>query len=399
MKFTTYLSAILLTSALAACQVTVETDDPYDGSSGGLQIDAGSFTMGLDKARNFDVDGGNNGVIWGTFTGTGQPVCFVVDADADFVMTVGRESKWYAPDFDGSDTGSFDQEDCSQYSSGNEPAFCWFRTQQDISYVMQVSRYYSTETTSWATVAVVDGPCPAEVDEAVFTYDEEASGSSNFENHQVEAITLTEGMSGIATATFDAEGRDVEGGFSATFMSTGGPVCFAMDSDVGNNIIVAEKSRLDDNPYPDSATVGSVEAVHIECKHYSSGSTSEPAFCGLADTSAGKEYIVLAESYYSSETKMMASLAAISGPCPYVIDEAVFTFDEESSGSNVFENYQVAEGDITGFGENFAIEEKYSLTDQIRRSSRSVCANLAEAYRKRRYPKNFLRFDCGIKLL
>ena len=38
---------------------------------------------------------------------------------------------------------------------------------------------------------------------------------------------------------------------------------------------------------------------------------------------------------------------------------------------------------------SFPKEEKYSLTDQIRRSSRSVCANIAEAYRKRRYPKNF----------
>lgn len=38
---------------------------------------------------------------------------------------------------------------------------------------------------------------------------------------------------------------------------------------------------------------------------------------------------------------------------------------------------------------NFPKEEKYSLTDQIRRSSRSVCANLAEAYRKREYPKHF----------
>ena len=34
-------------------------------------------------------------------------------------------------------------------------------------------------------------------------------------------------------------------------------------------------------------------------------------------------------------------------------------------------------------------EEKYSLTDQIRRSSRSVCANLAEAYRKRDYPRHY----------
>lgn len=37
----------------------------------------------------------------------------------------------------------------------------------------------------------------------------------------------------------------------------------------------------------------------------------------------------------------------------------------------------------------FPKEELYSLTDQIRRSSRSVNANIAEAYRKRRYPKHF----------
>ena len=39
---------------------------------------------------------------------------------------------------------------------------------------------------------------------------------------------------------------------------------------------------------------------------------------------------------------------------------------------------------------SFPKEEKYSLTDQIRRSSRSVCANIAEAYRKREYLKHFL---------
>ena len=38
----------------------------------------------------------------------------------------------------------------------------------------------------------------------------------------------------------------------------------------------------------------------------------------------------------------------------------------------------------------FPPEEKYSLTDQIRRSSRSVCANVAEAYRKRRYQKHYI---------
>ncbi len=38
----------------------------------------------------------------------------------------------------------------------------------------------------------------------------------------------------------------------------------------------------------------------------------------------------------------------------------------------------------------FPAEERYSLTDQIRRSSRSVCANLAEAWRKRRYAGAFV---------
>ena len=38
----------------------------------------------------------------------------------------------------------------------------------------------------------------------------------------------------------------------------------------------------------------------------------------------------------------------------------------------------------------FPKEERYSLTDQIRRSSRSVCANLAEAYRQREYHKHYL---------
>lgn len=39
---------------------------------------------------------------------------------------------------------------------------------------------------------------------------------------------------------------------------------------------------------------------------------------------------------------------------------------------------------------NFPKEEMYSLTDQIRRSSRSVCANLAEAWRRRRYEAAFV---------
>lgn len=38
----------------------------------------------------------------------------------------------------------------------------------------------------------------------------------------------------------------------------------------------------------------------------------------------------------------------------------------------------------------FPKEETYSLTDQIRRSSRSVCINLLEAYRKKQYPAHFV---------
>ncbi|QDU27295.1 hypothetical protein ETAA8_23820 [Anatilimnocola aggregata] len=40
--------------------------------------------------------------------------------------------------------------------------------------------------------------------------------------------------------------------------------------------------------------------------------------------------------------------------------------------------------------QGFPKEERYSLTDQLRRSSRSVCANLAEAWRKRRYEAHFI---------
>ncbi len=51
--------------------------------------------------------------------------------------------------------------------------------------------------------------------------------------------------------------------------------------------------------------------------------------------------------------------------------------------------YQLAK-DIHLTSNSFPPEEKYSLTDQIRRSSRSVCVNLAEAYRKRRYKAHFI---------
>lgn len=45
---------------------------------------------------------------------------------------------------------------------------------------------------------------------------------------------------------------------------------------------------------------------------------------------------------------------------------------------------------IFEFTKSFPKEERYSLTDQIKRSSRSVSANISEAYKKRLYPKHFV---------
>jgi len=46
--------------------------------------------------------------------------------------------------------------------------------------------------------------------------------------------------------------------------------------------------------------------------------------------------------------------------------------------------------DIFEITKRFPKEETYSLIDQIRRSSRSVCSCLAESYRKRKYPAHFV---------
>jgi four helix bundle protein len=57
------------------------------------------------------------------------------------------------------------------------------------------------------------------------------------------------------------------------------------------------------------------------------------------------------------------------------------------------EVYQLAFEAAMGIFEmtkGFPREERYSLTDQIRRSSRSVCANIAEAWRRRRYEGSFV---------
>lgn len=59
-------------------------------------------------------------------------------------------------------------------------------------------------------------------------------------------------------------------------------------------------------------------------------------------------------------------------------------------------SYQLAL-DIHEITKKFPQEEKYSLTDQMRRSSRSVPANLAEAWKKRRYERAFVSklIDCA----
>ncbi len=56
----------------------------------------------------------------------------------------------------------------------------------------------------------------------------------------------------------------------------------------------------------------------------------------------------------------------------------------------VYQKASDAAMQIFELSKSFPKEETYSLTDQIRRSSRSVCANLAEAWRKRRYEAHFI---------
>ena len=55
--------------------------------------------------------------------------------------------------------------------------------------------------------------------------------------------------------------------------------------------------------------------------------------------------------------------------------------------------YQLAfdlQQEIFDVSKEFPAEERYSLTDQIRRASRSIGANIAEAWQKRRYPAHFV---------
>lgn len=56
----------------------------------------------------------------------------------------------------------------------------------------------------------------------------------------------------------------------------------------------------------------------------------------------------------------------------------------------VYQNALELSMELFRLTKSFPIEEKYSMVDQVRRSSRSVCTNVAEAWRKRRYKAAFI---------
>jgi four helix bundle protein len=57
---------------------------------------------------------------------------------------------------------------------------------------------------------------------------------------------------------------------------------------------------------------------------------------------------------------------------------------------DVYQNALATGLRVYELSKKFPAEERYALTDQIRRSSRSVCGNIAEAWRKRRYEAAFV---------
>ena len=73
-----------------------------------------------------------------------------------------------------------------------------------------------------------------------------------------------------------------------------------------------------------------------------------------------------------------------------VLKEDKMSFAQHHRDLRVFQLGFDASMKIFEHSKKWPTEEKYSLTDQIRRSSRSVCANIAEAWRKRRYIAQFV---------
>jgi four helix bundle protein len=72
-----------------------------------------------------------------------------------------------------------------------------------------------------------------------------------------------------------------------------------------------------------------------------------------------------------------------------------YSFRETSLYKKAFQQAK----ELFEISKSFPKEEIYSLTDQIRRSSRSVCTNYAEAHRKRRYSAHFISklSDCDME--
>jgi four helix bundle protein len=65
------------------------------------------------------------------------------------------------------------------------------------------------------------------------------------------------------------------------------------------------------------------------------------------------------------------------------------SFARNHSELEVYKKAFAASMRVFELSKSFPREERYSMTDQMRRSARSVFANIAEAWRKRRYPKSF----------
>ena len=65
-------------------------------------------------------------------------------------------------------------------------------------------------------------------------------------------------------------------------------------------------------------------------------------------------------------------------------------FAKDYKELRVYTNAIDAAMEVFSVTKSVPVEERYSMVDQIRRSSRSVCANLAEAWMKRRYKAAFI---------
>jgi four helix bundle protein len=72
------------------------------------------------------------------------------------------------------------------------------------------------------------------------------------------------------------------------------------------------------------------------------------------------------------------------------VSEKKSKFVQHYKELDIYERAMTLAMDIFEVSKVFPNEERYSLTDQIRRSSRSICANIAEAWRKRRYKDAFI---------